>query len=66
MPVHYTKNTLECTAWCAKCQDYTQHRVDDRRQGPCLNEHPVSESQKKKQNAKELKRIREEQNPKLF
>jgi hypothetical protein len=36
MPEHYTKNTLECTAWCPKCQDSTQHRVDGGRRGPCL------------------------------
>jgi hypothetical protein len=37
MPEHYTKNTLECTAWCAKCQRNTQHRVDGGRRGPCID-----------------------------
>jgi ribosomal protein L44E len=36
MPEHYTKNTLECTAWCGKCHRQTQHRVDNGRRGPCL------------------------------
>lgn len=36
MPEHYTKNTLECTAWCSTCQRMTQHRVDGGRRGPCL------------------------------
>jgi hypothetical protein len=36
MPEHYTRNTLECTAWCAKCQKMTQYRVDGGRRGPCL------------------------------
>lgn len=66
MPEHYTRNTLECTAWCAKCQDYTQHRVDGGRRGPCLINHPQSKSQTKKQRGKELKQLREQQNPKLF
>jgi hypothetical protein len=36
MTIHYTKNTLEVTAWCGKCQRDTQHRVDGGRRGPCL------------------------------
>ena len=36
MPEHYTKNTLETTAWGAKCQRFMQHRVDGGRRGPCL------------------------------
>jgi len=36
MPEHYTRNTIECTAWCTKCQKMTQHRVDGGRRGPCL------------------------------
>jgi hypothetical protein len=48
-PEHYTKNTLECTSWCAKCQDYTQHRVDGGRRGPCMNVHPVSKSRLEKE-----------------
>jgi hypothetical protein len=36
MTIHYTKNTMEVTAWCAKCQRDTQHRVDGGRRGPCL------------------------------
>jgi len=36
VPEHYTKNTLECTAWCNKCNDFTQHRVNAGRRGPCI------------------------------
>lgn len=43
MPEHYTKNTLECTAWCKKCDRMTQHRVDGGRRGPCIDpQHPVA------------------------
>lgn len=37
MPEHYTKNTLECTAYCNRCGKMTQHRVDGGRRGPCLD-----------------------------
>lgn len=37
MPEHYTRNTISAEAWCAKCQKRTQHRIDDRRIGPCLD-----------------------------
>ena len=37
MTEHYTRNTLECTAWCAKCHRDTQHRVDSGRRGPCID-----------------------------
>lgn len=37
MSEHYTRNTVSAEAWCAKCQKRTQHRVDDRRIGPCLD-----------------------------
>ncbi len=36
MPQHYTRNTVSAEAWCLKCNRRTQHRVDDRRIGPCL------------------------------
>ena len=36
MPQHYTKNTVSAEAWCGKCEKRTQHRIDDRRLGPCL------------------------------
>ena len=37
MAQHYTRRTVSASAWCAKCQKHTQHRIDDRRVGPCLN-----------------------------
>lgn len=37
MPEHHTRNTLEVTAYCARCKTNTQHRVDGGRQGPCID-----------------------------
>lgn len=36
MSEHYTRATVSAAAWCPKCQKQTQHRVDDKRKGPCL------------------------------
>lgn len=36
MSEHFTRNTVSASAWCSKCQKLTQHRIDDRRKGPCL------------------------------
>jgi hypothetical protein len=36
MAQHFTRNTVSASAYCAKCATTTQHRVDDRRIGPCL------------------------------
>jgi hypothetical protein len=66
MPEHYTKNTLECTAYCAKCGRDTQHRVDGGRRGPCIDpRHPV-QAMTKAQAARKEKQERERQNPGLF
>lgn len=41
MSEHYPKSTLTATAWCLKCNRYTDHRIDDGRKGPCLDKaHP--------------------------
>lgn len=60
MAEHYTKNTEECTAWCAKCQRHTQHRVDGGRRGPCIDPaHPVqqlTQAQQRRREAAEKKR----------
>ena len=37
MSQHYTRNTVSASAWCPKCGKPTQHRIDDRRVGPCLD-----------------------------
>jgi hypothetical protein len=45
MTEHYTRNTEGVTAWCARCQRMTEHRVDHPqgalpgagRLGPCLD-----------------------------
>ena len=40
MTEHYTRNTIEASAWCGKCKKNTMHRVDrdemQGRLGPCL------------------------------
>jgi len=66
MPEHYTKNTLECTAWCAKCQRFTQHRVDEGRRGPCIDvQHPVRQLTKTQQE-KQQRREKDKREPRLF
>jgi hypothetical protein len=37
MTEHFTRNTVSAEFWCGKCQKRTQHRIDDKRKGPCLN-----------------------------
>jgi hypothetical protein len=42
MTEHFPKSTLTATAWCLKCHRNTEHRIDDGRVGPCLDEnHPA-------------------------
>lgn len=66
MPEHFTKNTLECTAWCAKCQRNTQHRVDGGRRGPCIDpKHPVQKESAKQKRRREKGEF-EKRNPLLF
>lgn len=36
MTQHFTRSTISAELYCAKCQKMTQHRIDDRRKGPCL------------------------------
>lgn len=36
MTQHYTRRTVSASAYCRKCGKQTQHRIDDRRKGPCL------------------------------
>jgi hypothetical protein len=72
MPEHFTRGTLECTAWCNKCRRNTQHRVDHPaaggkgggRRGPCL-EHTAAPLSQKQLEAKK-KREKEALNPRLF
>lgn len=33
---HYTRNTVEASAWCDKCGRNTPHRIDGVKKGPCL------------------------------
>jgi len=42
MTEHFPKSTLTATAWCQRCRRSTEHRIDDGRVGPCLDEkHPA-------------------------
>lgn len=36
MTQHFTRNTVSAAFWCGICCRQTQHRIDDRRKGPCL------------------------------
>lgn len=36
MTQHFTRATVEASAWCKKCGKPTMHRIDDRKVGPCL------------------------------
>lgn len=36
MTQHFTRNTVSAPFHCGKCGKVTQHRIDDRRKGPCL------------------------------
>lgn len=36
MSEHFTRNTVSAQKYCGKCGKVTDHRIDDRRFGPCL------------------------------
>jgi len=36
MTEHFTRSTVSSAFYCPKCRKQTQHRIDDRRKGPCL------------------------------
>lgn len=36
MTQHFTRATVSAGFYCGKCGKVTQHRIDDRRKGPCL------------------------------
>ena len=36
MTEHFTRSTVSAAFYCGKCKKVTQHRIDDRRKGPCL------------------------------
>ena len=36
MPEHYTKNTVEASAWCNTCNRMTQWRIADGKRSYCL------------------------------
>ncbi len=71
MPEHWTRNTLEVTAYCNKCEAMTQHRVDGGRRGPCLpcmvrQEERIKVQRIREGLKKEQREEREKQNPTLF
>lgn len=66
MAEHYTKNTLECTAWCKRCQRMTQHRVEGGRRGPCIDPRHSVQELTQAQLARKQKAEREAQQPSLF
>lgn len=70
MGEHFTRNTLECTAWCNTCQGFTQHRVDGGRRGPCLDARHVpkvnARGETKKQERRREEREHQARNPGLF
>jgi ribosomal protein L44E len=37
MTQHFTRSTVSSAFYCSKCGKVTQHRIDDRRKGPCLD-----------------------------
>jgi ribosomal protein L44E len=37
MGQHFTRNTVEASAWCQTCSKMTPHRVSDRRLRHCLS-----------------------------
>jgi hypothetical protein len=68
MPEHFTKNTLECTAWCNTCQRPTQHDVSCGRRGRC-KEHSVphrTKIQERRLVKSVEKQICDREQPKLF
>lgn len=58
MSEHYTKATLETTAWCRHCNRLTQHAVSAGRIGHCL-EHGAQQLTKKQITARERRKQRE-------
>jgi hypothetical protein len=36
MPEHYTKNTVEASVWCNRCNGMTPWRISDGRRSYCL------------------------------
>lgn len=35
MAEHYSRNTVEASTWCTRCNKNTMHRIDGVRKGPC-------------------------------
>ena len=50
---HFTRNTVSAPLFCNKCEKVTQHRVDDRRAGPCIPCMERQEAEVRERQAKE-------------
>lgn len=46
MAHHYTKRTVEASAWCPVCYKMAPHAVFDGRIAHCKNDHPHPEPEK--------------------
>ncbi len=71
MPEHYTRNTIEATVWCNRCNRDTQHRVDGGRRGPCLECLKKLEIENEAERLRrgieqELREENERKNPRMF
>ena len=66
MGEHFTRNTLETTAYCPKCRAFTQHRVDGGRKGPCIAPNHPEPGLTKAQERRRRKAEHHRQNPGLF
>ena len=50
-PHHFTKATVQASAWCPTCNKMTMHYIWDGRLGRCMNEHsPASDPQQAQMN----------------
>ena len=56
MSQHYTRGTVEASAYCNKCGKMTMHTVSDRRLGYCIPcyQKPLPEAKPKEEPPKQL------------
>lgn len=53
MPHHFTKNTVEASAYCNTCNQQTMHYVADGRIGLCKEQHAKVQEAKLDPNARQ-------------
>lgn len=61
---HYQRNVAGITKYCPTCNRLTLHRIDDRRVGPCTEQHATGMSRAQIKRA--VQKDHDEQNPNLF